>query len=142
MREILFRGQKICHPWNSDYLEWQYGDLMTNEDDYPQIYSHDGTCAKVFMETVGQFTGLTDKNGKRIFEGDVVNIHYFIGAFDNGDDATGIIKIDGLGIFVIIIKPFKGQGDYLNRYMYDYESKYIEVIGNIYDNPELSEAGI
>ncbi len=121
MCEILFRGKR------KNTGEWVYGDLVRLKDggkSIPHIYGY----GEVIPETVGQYTGLTDKNGKRIFEGDIVftehgSIHEEDGnAVIEWDEDTArfVVKWDGLIC------------DFDNFYGHD-----LEVIGNIHDNPEL-----
>lgn len=128
MREILFRG-KCCTTG-----EWVEGFLgIEVPDDYViQQFSFDEYFASecidqysVKLETVGQYTGLTDKNGRKIFEGDIVNyngsIHKVV--FENRcyNARFGIVvEEEETWSFGMSVPPY-----------------LMEVIGNIHDNPEL-----
>ena len=90
--------------------------------------------------TVGQYTGLKDKNGERIFEGDIVNLHYF---FQNADSGTLGVYEDETTIIAQIVYFEYGIGFISKRengYVRDYvemPEEEIECIGNMHDNPEL-----
>jgi uncharacterized phage protein (TIGR01671 family) len=138
MREILFRGKRV------DNGEWVEGDLIhrydfsgNKENEFGNIHIKPiGKIeSEVHTESVGQFTGLLDKNGKRIFEGDVLTSTY-------GDGEP----------YSINFGPFTIWGEYgienfIGFYTYPENSpfgltikgdtKAYTVIGNIHDNPEL-----
>lgn len=120
-REIIFRGKRL------DNDEWLYGDLMHDNQGGCYIYPLDAenlyTENKVATDTVGQFSGLVDKNGVKIFEGDWV-------------------LLEGVGIFNVRYSTSMCQfGLYGKRGFVDalkelQEDRYV-VVGNVYDNPEL-----
>ena len=125
MREILFRGKATrTNLWVYGYYTTNYGTGR------PQIREKAECCfTEVIPETVGQYTGLTDKNGKKIFEGDIVkakdglsnDLFEFYGYVDHK-----------YGSFVIV-------GECITHFRWlDYD---VEVIGNIHDNPEFLKDG-
>lgn len=120
MREILFRGKR------KDDGEWVYGCSTQSANNFCiSINTEDGCMfAYVKPETVGQYTGLTDKNGKKIFEGDIVTMPKYGG---------------GRHKSVIYFKNGKFAVDGSNYNFKDICSKNMEVIGNIHDNLELLE---
>ena len=148
MREILFRGKWVD---NGEWVEGYYelcGHLVgTIEEEIYSIIRPFGKYGhKVDPRTVGQFTGLTDKNGKKIFEGDIVRLCKY--AFEWEDKSswefeTGVIAFED-GCFVINdIYSSDGYNELSCVYNeihfrngYD-ENVIFEVIGNIHDNPEL-----
>lgn len=150
MREILFRAKAINRDPNREYRtnykngDWVYG-LITKlyNDDFKDILpaemrNTDTICGiEVNYKTIGEYTGLKDKNGKRIFEGDIVTYEDAVADFEGYHDdvflncgEVGITAWDGIY--------------FTNRQTVDmsdlYESETMvdcEVIGNIHDNPEL-----
>lgn len=130
MREILFRGKR------KDTGEWVEGDLVRLKDGtkaIPHIYGY----GEVIPETVGQFTGLTDKNGKRIFEGDIGRYIQTDGAKRNGNPVICIGKVvynAKTASFAVESKDESGC-----KYFDYFPIKDFVVIGNIHDNPELLE---
>ena len=147
MRKILFRGKRI------DNGEWVHGNLnygtieiKSIKDSYYisdfDVNPWDKKFYPVIPESVGQYTGLTDKNGKKIFEGDIVRTHYA-----NAPKAVFVetVIFDG-GKFCSTstnegCKTTAALWDGVPRLAID-KSVYmdeVEVIGNIADNPELLE---
>ena len=125
MREILFRGKR------KDNGEWVYGNYAVTDNNEKQhfIFQNKAFEFEVDPETVGQYTGLTDKNGKKIFEGDIVERLWL------GEKHIYRIYYDN------DIASFIGTDIYSERFTtFDYDACEFEVIGNIYDNPELLEA--
>lgn len=149
MREILFRGKRV------DNGEWVYGNFIEDkwgDDNGNTVYAilQDRvapeiaalwTPVKVIPETIGQFTGLTDKNGKRIFEGDIVELEdcYYdtkwraVVEFGNPNgNYTWGWQLNPIGKVDI-------NTDILCWVEMEEAGAYCEVIGNIHDNPELLE---
>lgn len=142
-RTIKFRGKR------ADNKEWVYGYYVVDPLGRHRIYLKpfdDATTNTFFFilsKTVGQFTGLLDKNGKEVYEGDVLNIDEIHSSFGKN---KWIVFYDDSAFQV---KPTKTIGRVsLVKFMYDaYEydvikhiediSELLSVIGNIYDNPEL-----
>lgn len=128
MREIKFRGR------NGD--DWYYGSLFVNECGHTAISAPKSFWMKpVNAGTVGQFTGLLDSNGQEIYEGDIVKIDDLFSK-DNfckrGFRYPATVKWDGLFGRFIVKSP-----EIIDRVP---DSKYITVIGNVHDSPELLEA--
>ena len=136
MREILFRGKRL------DNGEWVYGSFcMDAREQFNGLCGVDGFIRlydkakgkmqtyEVDRETVGQYTGLKDKNGKRIFEGDILGSRY-----DNlypDDVAIEVVKWFRNGWY---IQQENNLPDALCEYGV---LPYSEVIGNVHDNPDL-----
>ena len=120
MREILFRGKRV------DNGEWVEGVYFPENDTFTAtIFNGKGNCVGDYVvpETVGQYTGLT-ANGKKIFEGDIVH---------NGAGDPGVV-VWICGSFAIHFSD--GEDWDVCQYV---KEEYTEVIGNIYDNPEMLE---
>ena len=140
MREILFRGKlKDKDEWIGEWIEGIYcpcyWDLYMRRVEKTRIIilsnkgKTDGLWREVIPETVGQYTGLTDKNGKRIFEGDIVHC---VSKLDSAD----MVIIFECGQFRMILAE-KYHEYQTNVGYYDINCFAKEVIGNIHDNPEL-----
>lgn len=120
MREILFRGKRL------DNGEWVYGLLCRVGDTYANIRRMDTEVLySVLTNTIGQFTGLTDKNGKKIFEGDIISCGYLCDFFVEYSEEDA--------------EYWANFGDSIGSLHTYFDPKRATVIGNIYDNPELME---
>lgn len=117
MREILFRGKhKASGKWCEGNLHIdRQGVAIITPDDTPI-----GCYGQVDPDTIGQYTGLTDKNGTKIFEGDIVlipGVGYGVIEYDRACFSLGLV---GCGLCVS-------------------EQNEREILGNIHDNPEMME---
>lgn len=133
-RKILFRGKTKRYPESF----WVYGGVVHQTDFYgdpadkwfiidgTETHDYDiGPEYEVISETVGQYTGLKDKNERRIFESDIVTLDgedgYFLVIWD---DDTARFSMNGYSLSV----------DFDNFYPWE-----VEVAGNKYENPEMLE---
>ncbi|WP_418814598.1 YopX family protein [Ruminococcus bromii] len=122
MREYLFRG-KFGNEWKYGFLSIEPKGLVIKEP-----YKNESSNVwHIDADTVGQYTGMKDKNGKRIFEGDIIDFS------DRSDsDGYGVVKYDAneteFGI------EYDNIYESLGKHYYPED---IEIVGNIYDNPNL-----
>ncbi len=124
MREILFRGKQ------ADNEKWVIGYLSSKHTITIQTPCGHMDEIVICADTVGQFTGLTDKNGKRIFEGDIAKV------LQGKDKDIAYVGFEN-GAFMLYPKT----GNIYERTLWEYwyNDWDVEVIGNITDNPELLE---
>lgn len=151
MREILFRGQTRRYGEKVRIGDgakvpsrWVYGGVLQGKGDHSIIYGGEDVNNPgegldkwaVYTDTLGQFTGETDKNGKRIFEGDIIS-------YKIPDDsyAHGTIKFRETNEVGFCVEWFNRHdtGWLLQDVGFWAKCREIEVIGNIHDNPELLE---
>lgn len=142
MREILFRGKRLDNGmWMEGYYMYHIsrtpapiGDGVKPEDEHHLIIFDEFSdwnmprgikCVEVDASTVGQYTGLTDKHGNRIFEGDIIS-------YNNIQEVVYFDTSLRIPCFTTGI----GFGSSTASHPYKLSARH-EVIGNIYDNPEL-----
>jgi uncharacterized phage protein (TIGR01671 family) len=138
MREILFKAKRV------DNGEWVEGDLLQviYPSGKPTMYSIMeqsplATNYPVIAETVCQFTGVCDNNGKKIWENDII--------FDTYYEKLGVVKF-GMGTFDSGVYRYYGwhyesEGNVDHHELYKFDGIVdFEVLGNIFDNPELLTA--
>lgn len=134
-REILFRGKRleVGQFATEKACEWVYGGYA--KDCSGAVHIYDTTRAsrmvRVDPNTVGQYTGLTDKNGVKIFEGDILGSHYDDGCPEDVTIEIIVWSENGWGLEIPggDVAPVLDDGGF----------PHSEVIGNIHDNPELLE---
>lgn len=136
MREILFRGKLID---NGEWVYGQYAYLLNARTEDGEPIKHmivDGTPfgQTVDPATIGQYTGLTDKHGKRIFEGDIVLLTY---KSEEGTDTERVEVRYHTTWLKWVITNEKDEPGYYFEDLGECDTSEIEVIGNIHDNTEL-----
>ena len=138
MREILFRGKSNWSYGNTKEGDWLYGMTISrhcyNDEEITSYYIGGGNKT-IHAKTLGQYTGLTDKNGNKIFEGDIVKYKNTGGISFNGVTLTVIGKVvynEKTTSFAVFGKDEIGA-----KHCDYFPIQNIEVIGNIHDNPEL-----
>ena len=146
MRDILFRGKAInrdsgYHRTNYKNGDWVYGLVTRLYDERFELPAEmtnvNGVSGiEVDYKTIGQYTGLTDKNGKRIFEGDIVKTETYLWHGENKKERVARIG------FVVYDEDFCQFRIYIKNFsscfiLYRWKDDSNEVIGNIHNNPEL-----
>lgn len=146
MREILFRGKTLSGKWVEGIYSPYNWDIDLVRENKPQIIIlsenkddiDDGLWCDIIPETAGQYTGLTDKNGVKIFEGDIVK-----GTAYSATTIGVIVWIDEISSFgvrrVNALNPTAWENSSILRCVSlgKTDEFAAEVIGNIHDNPEL-----
>ena len=141
MREILFRGKRV------DNGEWEYGAYIKATRHWHKRGIHeDWICSSVLQnggylnmvskypvtaDSIGQYTGLTDKKGEKIFEGDVLNFVWF-SSFGVARDDRGVVRYDDEFCAFCVTSNAGGTWAWS-------EVEHAEVIGNIHDDAYLME---
>ena len=123
MREILFRGKLVDNgEWVQGY-PCRYGRTGKEKDYIIPDYASALYTIEIDPETIGQYTGLTDMNGNKIFEGDIV--------WNDYENDKGKVEWDNdMAKFIITFSTFKVNFNSV-------WSEELEIVGNVYDNPEL-----
>ena len=142
MREIEFRAKDLNGNWVSGFYSPRI--WFPSFEQTPNIKTFKGADIEININTLGQYTGLKDKNDKKVFEGDVIRMHYFftnydpssLGAFEDEAEIIGVVKCDLIDGFYV-----ETVDDHSRCYLQWVEepTEELEVLGNIYDNPEWLE---
>lgn len=152
MREILFRGKKV------ENGEWVYGDLLQYGETVKGIRNYGlKTIYRVIPETVGQYIGLADKNGNKIFEGDIFKFddEVWESCYTSCGTEYDSFEVENYG--VVGFAEYMARFDFI-KYKFNENSveadlhdnhsidffefvSELEVVGNIHDNMELLDRG-
>lgn len=139
MRPIKFRGK------DSQSGEWFYGNLFVKDDrGRTHISTQERGCFRINPDTIGQFTGLIDKNGMEIYEGDIIHLNDEEFELEHGNGIVVFLEKDLSG------RPCGGlwyvedadEDSRTDTGLYDlWQCGELEIIGNIHDNPQLLKGG-
>ena len=143
--EIKFRAKALDGPW-------EYGELHLKNCRHPHIHTDARATIYIEPKTVGQFTGLYDKNGREIYEGDILRKSTFV---ENDftetyldRDTIGVVRIlPSCGTTICDCIVYETDDPYKEKKMKErikrahVVGKRCEIIGNIYDDPELLNKG-
>ena len=136
MRELLFRGQtrkKGDKVWmNGKPIDgnWVYGGIFKGEGCYSVLYTYDPIDKRVvYTDTIGQYTGMTDKNKVKIFEDDILKLRRTIYVVEWKNGCLYAVQKNNLKAGVSVV----------NKLIHLLVEEGAEVIGNTHDNPELLE---
>jgi len=118
MREIEFRG------WNKKTAKWHHGNLLRYANGINTILHPRGSETGVEPETVGQYVGFTDRNGRRIYEGDLLR----------GDTFDGLARV----MWFTLRGKLVLRGRDFNKDLWAYDGKMAEIVGNVHDNLDMA----
>ena len=147
MRDILFRGQtrrygeKVNMTGNKLPSKWVYGGIFpqNNGGDFAIIYQQKPSIEKftVYADTVGQYTGVKDKNGVKVFEGDIIRVRFEPYRRDVYDFEEPIEWYEDFAVYFDgHFHEWRVRRFGYNESLWEYDED-CEVVGNIYDNLEL-----
>ena len=144
MREILFRGQtrrygeKVNMTGDKLPSNWVYGGIFpqNNDGDFAIIYQQEPDIEKfpVYADTVGQYTGVKDKNGIKVFEGDIIQVRFETDAESPNEPTVWCENYEVY--FDDRSHEWRVRAFGYDESLWEYDEG-CEVAGNIYDNPEL-----
>ena len=151
MRKILFRGKRID---NGELVYGYFADMGNKaciiksyesywDEDCKMLRCRPSDIIPVDFSTAGQFTGLTDKNGKKIFEGDIISVEFELDREPELGEPTKWYE----NFSVVFDEEHHCWGtkiskDEAGEWLYEYDDDCATVVGNIYDNPELLKSKV
>ena len=136
-REIKFRAQDIASN------KWLTGDLRHHKDDVC-IFEQGGTKGEqVKRDTISQYAGVKDKNGREIYEGDILRADYYPYNDEGVDNYLGVVfyaddeNMWQVMKFVTAKSERRGISNFINTAFYDTDFSQMEVVGNVWDSKGL-----